>query len=119
MFRYNLPFFRIIFIYHVYHDKRYLKMTCMKTPCTFGDLFLLGRNVKEVTFFNVGYIYLFGKNDTPLGKGLDYGPAWECLTMLGVCRSVLQILIPFQTKNCLFSLPFSDLASKIHTHSRA
>ena len=56
MFRYNLPFFRIIFIYHVYHDKRYLKMTCMKTPCTFGDLFLLGRNVKEVTFFNAGYI---------------------------------------------------------------
>ena len=36
--------------------KRYLKMTCVKTPCTFGDLFLLGRDVKEVTFFSGGYI---------------------------------------------------------------
>ena len=62
--------------------------------------------------------YLFGKNGTQLGKGLDYGPALEFFSMLGVCRPVLQILILFQTKNCPFSHPFSDLASKIHTHSR-
>ena len=37
----------------------------------------------------------FGKNDTPLGKGLDYGPAWEFLATVGVCRPVLQILALF------------------------
>ena len=40
------------------------------------------------------------------------GYSWEFL--LGVCRSVLQILTLFQTKKCHFSHPFSDLASKIH-----
>ena len=91
--------------------------------CTFGDLFLLGRYVEEVTFFNVRLYsiwkrYLFGKNGTQLGKRLDYGPSWKCLTMVAVCRPVRQILILFQTKNCLFSHPLSDLASKINTHSR-
>ena len=34
----------------------------------------------------------------------------------GACHSVLQILTLFQNKNVIFSHPFSDLASKIHSH---
>ena len=52
-----------------------------------------------------GGIYSFAR-----GGGGGY--SWEFL--LGVCRSVLQILTLFQTKKCHFSHPFSDLASKIH-----
>ena len=36
--------------------ERYLKMTCVKTSGTFGALFLLGRNLEEVIFFNGGHI---------------------------------------------------------------
>ena len=36
----------------------------------------------------------------------------------GVCHPVLQMLTLFRTKKCHFSHPFSDLASKIHTHSQ-
>ena len=36
--------------------------------------------------------------------------------LLGVCHPVLQILTLFRTKECHFPHPFSDLASKIHTH---
>ena len=36
--------------------------------------------------------------------------------VVGVCRPILQILTLFQTKTCHFPYPFSDLASKIHTH---
>ena len=41
------------------------------------------------------------------------GYPWKIL--MGVCRPVLLILTFIQTKKCHFSLPFSDLASKIHT----
>ena len=34
--------------------------------------------------------------------------------LVGLCRSVLQILTLFQTNKCDFPLHFSDLASKIH-----
>ena len=44
------------------------------------------------------------------------GYSWEFL--VGVCDSVLLILTLFQTKQCHFSHPYSDLASKIHTHSQ-
>ena len=37
---------------------------------------------------------------------------------MGVCRPILQIQTLFQTKKCHFSHPFSDLASKTHTHSQ-
>ena len=35
---------------------------------------------------------------------------------VGVCRLILRILTLFQRKNCSFPQPFSELASKIHTH---
>ena len=41
------------------------------------------------------------------------GYSWEFL--VGVCRPVLQILTPCQSKKCHSSQPFSDLASKVHT----
>ena len=41
------------------------------------------------------------------------GYSWEFL--VGVCCPVFQILSQFQTKNCHFPHPFSDLASKIQT----
>ena len=49
-----------------------------------------------------------------LGRVRSGGYFWEFF--VGVCRPVLQILT---LKKCrLFSHPFSDLASKIHTHSQ-
>ena len=51
MFQNNLPFFSISFSFIMF-IKRYLTVT----RCAFGDLFLLGRHVEEVTFFNGGYI---------------------------------------------------------------
>ena len=47
------------------------------------------------------------------GGGGGGGYSWEFL--VGVCRPVLQILTPFQTKISHFLHPFSDLASKIHS----
>ena len=40
---------------------------------------------------------------------------YSCEFLVVVCRPGLQILALFHTKECRFSLPFSDLASKIHT----
>ena len=40
------------------------------------------------------------------------GYSWKFL--VGVCRLVLQILTPLQTKTCHFPHPFSDRACKIH-----
>ena len=42
------------------------------------------------------------------------GYTWEFL--VGVCRPVLQILTLFQTENCHFLHPFSDLVSKKLCH---
>ena len=36
---------------------------------------------------------------------------WEFL--VGMCRPVLQLLTPFQTKNCHFPHPFSDPALRL------
>ena len=99
--------------------KRYLTVT----RCTFGDLFLLGRHVEEVTFFNGGYILYEGgtfwvKMVHSWVRGWTMGWPGNFLTMVRVCRPVLQILILFRTKNCHFSHQFSDLASKIHNLSR-
>ena len=55
--------------------KRYLKMTCVKTPCTFGDLFLLGRHVEEVTFFNGGYI-LYERGTVPVKMVYNWVRGW-------------------------------------------
>ena len=43
---------------------------------------------------------------------------FSCEFLVGVYQSDLQILTLFQTKKCHFSHPFSDLASKIHSHSQ-
>ena len=51
------------------------------------------------------------KNNPGDGGGGRY--SWKFL--VAVCRPVLQILTLFQTKNCNFPHPFSDLAFKIHT----
>ena len=40
---------------------------------------------------------------------------YSCEFLVEVCRPVLQILTPFQTKICHFPHPCSDRASKIHT----
>ena len=48
-------------------------------------------------------------------KSVPGGYTWEFL--VGQCRHVLQFLTLFHTKKCHFSHPFSDPASKIHTHS--
>ena len=53
------------------------------------------------------------KNNPGDGGGGGGGGSWKLL--VGVCRPVLQILTLFQTKNCNFPHPFSDLAFKIHT----
>ena len=50
-------------------------------------------------------------SDLTMGGG---GYSWEFL--VGLSRPVLQILTLFQTKECHFPHPFSDVASKIHTH---
>ena len=52
--------------------------------------------------------------------GLFWGPlSFPWGVLLGILGEgvppVLQILTTFQTKRCLFPLPFSELASKIHT----
>ena len=99
-------------------------MTCMKTSCSFGDLFLLVRYVEEVTFSNGGYI-LCARGTFSVKmvynwvRGWTMGRPGNFVTMVRVCRPVLQILALFQTKNIHFSHPFSDLASKTNTHSRA
>ena len=49
-----------------------------------------------------------------IGTTTSRGFSWEFL--VGVCRSVLQILTLFQTKKWHFPHPFSDLAFKIQTH---
>ena len=51
----QFAFFSISFSFIMF-IKPYLTVT----HCTFGDLFLLGRHVEEVTFFNGGYILYEG-----------------------------------------------------------
>ena len=74
MFRNNLPFFAISFSFIMF-IKRYLKMTCVKTRCTFGDLFLSGRNVEEVTFFSGGYI-LYERSTVPVKMVYNWVRGW-------------------------------------------
>ena len=42
------------------------------------------------------------------------GCSWEFL-VVGLCRSLLQILTLFQTRKCHFPHPLSDQTHKIHT----
>ena len=74
-------------------------------------------NIFQWKVYSIWKKYRSSKIGIQLGKGLDYGPAWEFLAMVRECRPVPQILSLFQTKNCHFSHPFSDLTSKLHNHS--
>ena len=48
-------------------------------------------------------------------KGYDFPRWYPCELLVGLWHLLLQILTLFQTKKCIFSHPYSDLASKIHT----
>ena len=69
---------------------------------------------------NGHYLHKFTMNDGKLMHGrffVCFVPGGYSLEFLvGVCRPHLQIQTQFQTKKGHFPHPFSDLASKIHTH---
>ena len=103
--------------------KRYLKNDMREDSLYIWRFIFIGKacwrgNIFQWRVYSIWKRYRSGKNGIQLGKGLDYGPAWEFLAMVREYRPVPQILTLFQTKNCLFSHPFSELASKIDNHSR-
>ena len=97
-------------------------MTCTKTSCTFGDLFLLVRYVEEVTFSNGGYILCArGTFWVKMVYSWVRVGIWASLGIFDHVRGVPSGSPnpdSISDQNCPFSHPFSDLASKIHTHSR-
>ena len=54
------------------------------------------------------------RNSNARGAGRGYSLEF----LVGMCHAVLQILTLFGPKQCHFSHPFSDMASKFHTHSQ-
>ena len=53
------------------------------------------------------------------GAGVGVGKGYSREFLVGVCRPVLLILTPFQTKKCHFPHPFSDQAPVVQTLSCA
>ena len=72
------------------------------------------KTVVWLIFYSVRMYEVYEVLMSQVNWGGGGGCSWEFL-VVGLCRSLLQILTLFQTRKCHFPHPLSDQTHKIHT----